>query len=40
MVSIAAFGPRDPGSNPGWFAVSEILRMEEDHLNIKIVQLC
>ena len=22
MVSIAAFHPRDPGSNPGWFAVS------------------
>ena len=22
MVSIATFGPRDPGSNPGWFAVS------------------
>ena len=22
MVSVAAFGPRDPGSNPGWFAVS------------------
>ena len=22
MVSIAAFGPGDPGSNPGWFAVS------------------
>ena len=22
MVSIAAFGPGDSGSNPGWFAVS------------------
>ena len=22
MVSIAAFGPEDPGSNPGWFAIS------------------
>ena len=22
MVSIAAFGPGDPGSNPGWFAAS------------------
>ena len=22
MVSIAAFGPGDPDSNPGWFAVS------------------
>ena len=22
MVSIAAYGPRDLGSNPGWFAVS------------------
>ena len=22
MVSIDAFGPRDLGSNPGWFAVS------------------
>ena len=22
MVSIAAFVPGDPGSNPGWFAVS------------------
>ena len=22
MVSISAFGPRDPGSNPGWFADS------------------
>ena len=22
MVSAAAFGPRDPGSNPGWLAVS------------------
>ena len=22
IVSIAAFGPGDPGSNPGWFAVS------------------
>ena len=22
MVSIAAFGPGDPGSNPCWFAVS------------------
>ena len=22
MVSIAAFGPGDPGSHPGWFAVS------------------
>ena len=21
MVSIGAFGPGDPGSNPGWFAV-------------------
>ena len=21
MVSIATFGPGDPGSNPGWFAV-------------------
>ena len=21
IVSIAAFGPGDPGSNPGWFAV-------------------
>ena len=21
-VSVAAFGPGDPGSNPGWFAVS------------------
>ena len=21
MVSIAAFGPGDPSSNPGWFAV-------------------
>ena len=21
MVNIAAFGPRDPGSNPGWFVV-------------------
>ena len=21
MVSVAAFGPRDPGSNPGWFTV-------------------
>ena len=22
MVSISAFRPRDPGSNPGWFTVS------------------
>ena len=22
MVRVAAFGPRDPGSEPGWFAVS------------------
>ena len=22
MVSVAALNPRDPGSNPGWFAVS------------------
>ena len=22
MASIAAFGPGDPGSDPGWFAVS------------------
>ena len=22
MVIKAAFGPRDPGSNPGWFAIS------------------
>ena len=22
MVNIAAFGPRDHGSNPGWFTVS------------------
>ena len=22
MVSAAAFGPGDPGSNPGWIAVS------------------
>ena len=22
MVCIAAFGPGDPGSNPGWFGVS------------------
>ena len=22
MVSIAALGPRVPGSNPGWFAIS------------------
>ena len=22
MVSVAAFGPRDPGSNPCWFPVS------------------
>ena len=22
IVSIAAFNPKDPGSNPGWFAVS------------------
>ena len=22
IVSIAPFGPGDPGSNPGWFAVS------------------
>ena len=21
MVSIAAFGPRDPGLNPGWLAI-------------------
>ena len=21
MVSLATFGPGDPGSNPGWFAV-------------------
>ena len=24
QVSIAAFGPEDPGSNPGWFAVSNL----------------
>ena len=24
MVSIAAFGPGDPGSNPGWFARSNL----------------
>ena len=22
MFSVAIFGPGDPGSNPGWFAVS------------------
>ena len=31
MVSVAAFDPQDPGSNPGWFAVSNSNRKWSFH---------
>ena len=31
MVSLAAFGTRDPGSNPDWFAVSKSNKKNECH---------
>ena len=31
MVSVAAFGPGDPGSNPGWFAVSNLNKKMSFH---------
>ena len=33
MVSIAAFGPGDPGSNPGWFAVQIQIKKISDMNN-------
>ena len=36
MVSVAAFGLEDPGSNPGWFAVTNL----NQKLTFKIMQAC
>ena len=37
MVSKAPFGPGDPGSNPGWFAVSKFKSKIEFS---QIIQAC
>ena len=39
MVSVAAFGLGDPGSNPGWFAVSNSNRKLSFHKKYKHVVL-
>ena len=36
MVGKAGFGPRDPGSNPGWFAVSN--SKQKMGFNTQIIQ--
>ena len=36
MASVAAFGPRDPGSNPGWCCHEYKLKIEFS----QIIQVC